>query len=108
MVVYEIAAKAAQNTALKIFSPKVRGGTSGASVSSRVGIPCPANHVRASVSQLKQPAFRIKRTVTKSISWLRQKGVRMYRDQPIQRPKKMGMLMYPVRKFWVFHTKKTW
>ena len=29
-----------QKMMLKIFSPKVRGGTSGASVSSIVGIPC--------------------------------------------------------------------
>lgn len=68
------------------------------------------NHVRASVPALityhRSP--RMERTVTKSISWVRQKGVRMYRYQPIQRPKKMGMLMYPVRKFCVFHTKKTW
>ena len=54
------------------------------------------------------PCISIKRTVTKSISSARQKGVRMYRAQPSQRPKKMGMLMYAVIKFCVFHTKKTW
>jgi hypothetical protein len=32
----------------------------------------------------------------------------MYIVQPAQRPKKMGMLMYAVRKSCVFHTKKTW
>lgn len=50
----------------------------------------------------------VKRTVTKSISSGRQKGWRMYSDQPIQRPKKMGMFMYAVRKSCVFHLKKTW
>jgi hypothetical protein len=50
----------------------------------------------------------LRRTVTKSISWARQKGLRIYKLQPIQSAKKRGMLMYAVRKSCEFHWKKTW
>jgi hypothetical protein len=63
-----------------------------------------AMSVMISIIQKRAPT---QRTVTKSISWARQKGVRMYKVQPIQRAKKIGMLMYAVRKSCVFHTKKT-
>lgn len=46
--------------------------------------------------------------MTKSISSARQNGERMYTVQPIQSAKKIGMLMYAVRKSCVFHTKNTW
>ena len=44
----------------------------------------------------------------KSISSARQNDERMDTVQPIQRARKMGILMYAVRKFGIFHTKKTW